>query len=404
MFVVNPSIHNHDRCSDGVAKSSSHHVPGIALYRALLRQVPRISLPEDLATPARPGWTNPILYLVRSGFRRNKNDTSPRLITSALKSGYRFLTLLTRAHDVSSPQHSEVVSFLRERQARFPPPPPPGPKKEEQQNETTNSKPAERNRRSPVPIFVKTSPPNATYPVYEPAIRPLPLAELKGDRRKVPQVEIAGTYSFLRVGKPQSHYLANFLRRKNLTRQKRITHMIALNEEARPAAATEDMWEEIIAQQAESEGVELIDGSANKVEEAEDEDINMAWLKTDPSENEMDMAWLKTGPSEFQKMDSQSTPVADKEKRKDPKKARRRVGEFEQTVRKHGMRFLANQLDKEVKDVMARAKAMIDLVREEQRLADLEKAERKERRRRAWEERTKMEQEQAGQTPNNPLS
>ena len=60
---------------------------GIALYRALLQQVPKISLPDDVVSGA--GAVNPIKHLIRKGFRRNRIDTSPRLVVPALQNGYK---------------------------------------------------------------------------------------------------------------------------------------------------------------------------------------------------------------------------------------------------------------------------------------------------------------------------
>lgn len=359
--------------------------PGIALYRALLHQVPRIALPNDLTTPLRAGWTNPILYLIRSGFRRNKNDTSPRLITSALKSGYRFLTLLTRAHDTSSSQHGEIVAFLRERQAKFPPAP------EQKSDEPATTK------NPPIPLLTKVSPPGAPYPVYEPTVRPVPLAELKGVRRRVPQVELANQFSFLRVGKPQSHYLSNVLHRKNMKRQKRITFMTGLDEEARPAARLEDRWEDLIADQADREGVELVevdDGGVTAAVTQRVEAVNEKWWKEEEEDDEgldMSMDWLGPNYSEFGAMKGATST---QEKREGRARQPPVSGSFEETVRYHGVLHIKTQLREEMKDVMARTRVLVELVREEQRLAEEEKARRKLERRKAWEER----QAQAGQT------
>lgn len=361
-------------------------LPGIALYRALVRQVPRIALPDDVTTPLRPGWTNPILYLVRSGFRRNKNDTSPRLITSALKSGYRFLTFLTRAHDPSSPQHGEIVSFLRERQAKFPPAPEP---KIDEPATTKNP---------PIPLLTKVSSLGAPFPIYEPTVRPVPLAELKGARRRVPHVELANQFPFLRVGKPQSHYLSNVLRRKNMKRQKRITFLMELDEEARPVAQLEDQWEDIIAKQADREGVELVevdDGGVAAAATQRVEAVNKKWWEEDGNEDDegldLSMNWLDPNYSEFGVMKGAASTQKTREGRaREPPVS----GSFEETLKLHGIHHLKTQLREEMKDAIARTKALVDLVREEQRLAEEEKARRKLERRKAWEER----QVQAGQT------
>ncbi|KAF3761695.1 hypothetical protein M406DRAFT_281772 [Cryphonectria parasitica EP155] len=221
------------------ARDSRHRAACFALYRALLRLVPKVTLPDDLFS--RPDWQHPIRYLLRTSFQRNKNDTSPRLVTSALKSGYRSLTLLTRARDASSPQHAEIVAFLRERQAAFPPPKPPPPQPE----------PPKRER--PPPLLTRTSSPHE-MPVYTSTVRPLPLSEISGGVRKVPVLDETNSIAFLRIGKPQSHWHANFLRRKALRRQARITTVQEMWEDVRPSAAEEDAWERRLEELAAEEG------------------------------------------------------------------------------------------------------------------------------------------------------
>ena len=67
---------------------------GIALYRGLLEQCPRIPLPADI--PYR-GAINPIKHLIRKRFKRNVSHTSPRLVVAALKAGYKVCLRLTHS-------------------------------------------------------------------------------------------------------------------------------------------------------------------------------------------------------------------------------------------------------------------------------------------------------------------
>ncbi|ROW08311.1 hypothetical protein VMCG_03203 [Cytospora schulzeri] len=289
--------------------------PRFALYRALLRQVPRISLPDDLTS--RPGWINPIQFLIRSSFRRNKNDTSPRLVTSALKSGYRFLTLLTEAHEPSNTQHASVVSFLRDRQSRFPPAD--QPKRVEPETKSI--------RYAELPLLTKVSGPGER-PVYGSTFRPRPLAELSGGTRRIPVLEEAnGGIPFLRIGKPQSHYLGSYIQRKGARRQHQVSLLQQLSEEAKSDAQEEDMWEDELARLADEEGVEL-EGYGGGVPE------------------------------------------------------RRGAGSYEHSV-KVSMEYVAQRLNNEVEDMKARAVAMLDIVDEEKRLAAEEEMERKRMKR--WE-------------------
>lgn len=67
------------------ARNSRHRFACLALYRALLRSARGIQLPvaapEDIRDPVR--------WLVRGQFRRNRRDVSPRLVYSALSAGYK---------------------------------------------------------------------------------------------------------------------------------------------------------------------------------------------------------------------------------------------------------------------------------------------------------------------------
>lgn len=323
------------RFPPSVCKHKHHQLtrarpPGFALYRALMRQVPRISLPSDLTS--RSDWINPIHYLIRSGFRRNRNDTSPRLVTSALKAGYRFLSLFVCAQDASSASHAKVIHFLRERQKAFPPPRP-------------SATPVVMPKPRPPPLLTKISGPGEP-PVYKSTVRPLPLSQLSGGTRKVPMLEDVQSIPFLRIGKPQSHSLANFLKRKGVRRQLRITALQELWEDRRLEASTEDMWEAILEELADREGVYIPD-------------------------------------------------VGDEGGSVRVRNGRVEAGPFEWAVRKFGVDHVSAQLNEELVDMQARATAMLDLRDEEQRMAELEKRERRERRRAAWEERVSLGNEQA---------
>ncbi|KAH8754759.1 ubiquitin-conjugating enzyme [Diaporthe sp. PMI_573] len=297
----------------------------IAVRKALLRQVPRISLPADLTS--RPGWINPIRFLIRAGFRRNKTDTSPRLVTSALQSGYRFLTLLARAHDASAPQHSEIVAFLRERQSKFPPPPPPGAREAEDENKSR--------RVAAVPLLTRVSAPGEK-PVYKSTVRPRPLSELSGGERKVPVLEQSSAgHSFLRIGKPQSHFLGSFLQRKGNARQRRITLVRELQDEYMTQARDEDRWEAELVRLARAEGARLKGYGAEGAQS----------------------------------------------------------GAYAQSV-KVGIRHAGEGLTREMEDMFARARAMLDIVEEEKKLAEAEAKDRQrlKKRERATTKRERKEE------------
>lgn len=241
-------------------------------------------------------------------------------------------------------------------------------------------------------------------------------------------MELAQNFPFLRVGKPQSHALANVLRRKNMRRQKRITEIIEFNDVLRPEARLEDQWEEILEKQAARERVDLEEGESAAVAENDDdgvwvdddeEDERLAWLMSSNSnQNSMSMdpeasyrvddfaaaALADDGNFNFDNNNNNNNNTT-KNKGKKGVKNSRKVGPYESTVRDYGFKYLQDIVDVEVRDNMARTAVLVDLVREEQRLADMEKMQKKERRRRAWEEKVRNEKTQEqGQKGPEPTS
>lgn len=294
--------------------------------------MPHIALPADLTS--HPGWINPIRFLIRAGFRRNKADTSPRLVTSALQSGYRFLTLLTSAHDASSPQHSEIVAFLRERQSKFPPPPPAGTKVDGEEKNKNNG--ARRRAAEAVPLLTLVSAPGEK-PVYKSTVRPRPLSELSGGVRKVPVLEQASAgHSFLRIGKPQSHFLGSFLHRKTDARQRRITLAKELQDEYLTQARDEERWEAELVRLARAEGRRLVGYGAED-------------------------GWADS---------------------------------YERTV-VLGSEYVAEGLTRELEDTFARARAMLDIVEAERELAEAEAKDRKRMKKRERATRKRERKEEA---------
>lgn len=200
----------------------------------------------------------------------------------------------------------------------------------------------------PIPLLTKVSKPGEP-PVYKPTVRPLPLSEISGGTRKVPRLEDAQGVPFLRIGKPQSHAHANFLKHKGLRRQLRITAFQNIWEERRHEAAEEDMWESTLEELADREGVVIPDVG---------DETGITRMRNNKDNK---------GPREVE------------------------VGPFEWTMREFGANYLSAQLRAEIVDMQARTTAMLDLRDEEQRLADMEKREKKERRRAAWEQRVRQE-------------
>jgi hypothetical protein len=199
-----------------------------------------VPLPDELSTASPLGPTNPIKTLIRNGFRRNKRDTSPRLIVSALKNGYRYLTLLSRAADPSAPEHASVLAFLRDNQARV-----------LAIREKAAAEAANRISTAPIegrPTLIKKIPAEGEPPVYAPAGPPRPLSSFASGVRKPPTLGATMGVPFLRLKKPQPRFLERVLRQKSQRKEKRIAKIMEMQAEGIEAAAAEDQWEELVAE------------------------------------------------------------------------------------------------------------------------------------------------------------
>ena len=199
-------------------------------------------LPEDVATAL--GETNPIRVLVRNGFRRNRRDNSPRLIASALKNGYRFLALLSRAAaGPGAPEHAAVLSFLRENNARV---------LALRERAAAAAADAARLSTAPrpdrVPLLTRVSAPGEHPPRYVPTADPpaRPLSAFPGGVRKPPTLAATNGVPFLRLAKPQPRFLERVLRQKSQRRAKRIERLLELQFDDMETAGYEDDWEDLV--------------------------------------------------------------------------------------------------------------------------------------------------------------
>ncbi|KAL2021670.1 hypothetical protein VTK56DRAFT_6762 [Thermocarpiscus australiensis] len=240
------------------ARSSRHRRACFALYKSLLRQGLRVPLPDDVATGL--GATNPIKTLIRNGFRRNKRDTSPRLIVSALKNGYRFLALLSRAADPATAEHASVLSFLRENQARL-----------LRLRERAAAQAAARVSTAPIPdrvrVLTRVSAPGEHPPVYVPTGPPRPLSTQRNGIRKPPTLDECFGVPFLRFKKPQPRFLERIIRQKSRRRAKRVDKLLAMQNEYMDDADLEDEWEGIVRQMLEKQERESARARARAREE-----------------------------------------------------------------------------------------------------------------------------------------
>ncbi|PKS11376.1 hypothetical protein jhhlp_003138 [Lomentospora prolificans] len=214
------------------ARNSRHRAACFALYRALFRAAREIPLPSDLIRDA----TNPVHDAVRSQFRKNKADVSPRLVYAALTAGYKFLALFAKAKSDESIEHKFIIQHLEERareveaaraaQATRPeksPPPPPAP-----------------------PLLTRlpgwTGDPEETAR-YQCTIRPIPKSALSGER-KVPRLCATTTgVPFLRFTKPQPKALTKRLWRLDQEIIGLTDASTQIRDEILPSATEEDAWE-----------------------------------------------------------------------------------------------------------------------------------------------------------------
>ncbi|KAK8068692.1 hypothetical protein PG994_005308 [Apiospora phragmitis] len=338
------------------ARNSRHRTACLALYKALLTVAPKVCLPTDLATAWGTKY-NPVSHHVRNAFRRNRADTSPRLVYPALQAGYRMLALLSRAaaappeHPPSpsspSPEQAAVEAFLRARLS--------------ERNATLAAKalhpPNSRNPRKPTPVpheatrplLVRVSPPPTPedpYPTpkYAAPSRPLPRSELQGTgRRQIPRLEMAGDFPFLRLTKPQPALLSRVLHQKIKKRVERIAAWTQFKEEDMLDAQEEDDWERVLGKLSLAKKVKRQETTVRR-----------------------ESARLSQRPNTVASIEGDAET-------------------YETTIREHGLQHLSDVLNHEREDSVARADAMRDLIKAETELRLREKEDRRLERRRIWE-------------------
>ncbi|KAI0517983.1 hypothetical protein F5B22DRAFT_601300 [Xylaria bambusicola] len=325
------------------ARSSRHRIACLALYRALLRLAPQISLPDDLATGWGPG-KNPVAIHIRRAFKHNVGDTSPRILYPALSAGYRMLSVL---HDAATAPNSEHhASIIKLLQSRL-----------EERKRSLANRPAprpsydpesDRPRPGTIPLIVKVSPPPNAFgptskPTYAIPTRPRPLSELGGTgKRKVPHIDMASDIPFLRLTKPQPAILSRVLRQKVNKRIARTELYTALQKEALPNAKIEDAWD------------------------AEIERLMLSENKSESNKNKTPGKRSSGGGLQ----DSQNGIDG---------------GSYAETIQRHGTNELLTILTTERMNEVARADAMRQIVNQEKALAAQEKAQRTAERRARWE-------------------
>ncbi|KAK4463641.1 hypothetical protein QBC42DRAFT_173094 [Cladorrhinum samala] len=227
----------------------------LALYKTLHQTASRVPLPDDVLARSSSslGPENPLRTLIRNAFRRNRKDTSPRLVASALKNGYRCLALLdSAASDPTSRPYSDVASFLRANTEKV--------VKIKAENEAKRlALPRRGPREDQVPIITKVSK-EGEPPRYVPTRPgPRPAEELRPNARgevsrKIPRLDIYGLVPFLRLHKPMSAYHERVVRQVSRKRQERVRQILEMQDEGVEIARQEDAWEREVARLAREQG------------------------------------------------------------------------------------------------------------------------------------------------------
>ncbi|KAH8666880.1 hypothetical protein BX600DRAFT_436254 [Xylariales sp. PMI_506] len=338
------------------ARDSRHRAACLSLYRALLRLSCKVTLPDELSSR----WGTKRHYpsvLVRRAFNRNRADTSPRLVVSAMQAGYRMIDTLARASaDRESPEYASVIAFLRanltERERTL---------DAKAKHIPANAIPP-RLRSAPHPLsqslLVKTTPASTPLdpnpkPVYTSAHRPRPRAALGGSgRRRVPVLDMAGDVPFLRLKKPQPEILSRVILQKVRKRASRTGLVKQMFDKDMPESHEEDEWEKIVAKLAREEGVASTSRKRNtrKLIQGREQEDSGDWL------------------------DDASGDVS-----------------YARTLRQYGIAEVSEKLNRERIDLVARADAMRAIIAEEAALANQEKEERILERKSKWEARMLQE-------------
>jgi len=304
--AANPKPHSTIRLDKHFipAHSSRHRIAVIALYRALIALASSIQLPADLTRE----WhgaagskrrreagraPHPLVDIVRCTFKRNRNDTSPRIVAPALHAGYRSLGLLqdfktsiargettttTTTTSTTTAAEHEVLTLLREKLA--------------ERQRSVSAKLAWREARrtrprrprpkafpprplNPTRLLVRTSrapTPEDPYPepiVYATPNHPLPLDEVRARYRRntgagdpnyvpprnrfVPHVAMAGEFPFMRAGKRHHLAFTSVIRGKLEKRVREMAMFKRLEQFDVHDANTEDAWEGMLRRQAFTE-------------------------------------------------------------------------------------------------------------------------------------------------------
>lgn len=223
---------------------------GISLYRALLRQSHALHVVES-NEGSRSKAAEVLSNLVRFRFREDCKIQSPTQIVNGLKAGYAALDLVHACNHNSSTALSQLKNLLESTASRA--------------EHTTAYRAALAAARSPTSPkklakiahlrAVATKANSTRYPGSKPILqRPLPLSEIKGGKRRVPNLISAQGVPFLRYSKPQPISLSRVIGQKQERDQRKWTQREGLAADT-IIAQWEDEWDEAVqAQMAKEQG------------------------------------------------------------------------------------------------------------------------------------------------------
>ena len=231
----------------GRCKLTENHA-GISLYRALLKQCSAIKLTnfghsDSLAN------ANTLSSLVRFRFQHDRSLLSPSKIANGIKAGYSVLDLLYACNRDDQSASNQIKNIIGSTAAQA-----------KWLSAYRNALASERSPTSPSKLgkiahlkagALKVN--NTRYHESKPILeRPLPLSEIRGGRRNVPELIATHGVPFLRYSKPQPASLSRIIRQRGQRHQKWWTQKEEL-EADRKIAEWEDDWDEIVEAQAADE-------------------------------------------------------------------------------------------------------------------------------------------------------
>ncbi|KAK1059003.1 hypothetical protein LTR74_012979 [Friedmanniomyces endolithicus] len=217
--------------------STPHRIAAVALYRALLLSTR--ALAHDIFPP--PQRTS-LQNIIRNRFKQARHEQSPRYLRLCFEAGYEALDRLDAAGagvaGETGVKEGGSAAYILELLAR-------APEKVKRAPPITALDPS---LLTDLKLHLRTRPnATATTETEKPSLfdRPLPLAQLKGGKRRVPVLYNAQGVPVLRLSKPQPAALSGYINHRAEVKQKRHDTRHRLTEEL-AGARWEDGWDGIL--------------------------------------------------------------------------------------------------------------------------------------------------------------